>query len=246
MPGLAGGEQQRTDLVFTEHLAAPYRADQVVTRRPLAHALGQYLADDVAGGDAKAGIALYEEHIRVLRQRAELGKQVGAAGHRAAPGQVDLHVLEVGENLPHPVAVPGLEIAGDMLNQRRRRAKQQAVLSGHPVIIDDRTDIAVSPADRADALDQLIRQRLGHHLEGEGVDGGLVQLRLQLVEEAVAGPQQLAGLDRALGRAHGDALAIGHFQSGAVLEDLHPMAGQRLGFAQQQVERVHMARPHMQ
>ncbi len=66
------------------------------------------------------------------------------------------------------------------------------------------------------------------------------------VEEAVAGPEQLVRGDRALGRAHADALAVLHLQRRAVFEYPCAEAGQCLGFAEQQVERVHMAAAHVQ
>ena len=105
-------------------------------------------------------------------------------------------------------------------------AEQQAVLVGHPVVVDDRADVAA--ADRADPLDQFVRQRLGHHLERVGIDGGAVQLGFEPVEEAVAGPEQLVRGDRALGRAHADALAVLHLQRRAVFEYPCAEAGQRL------------------
>ena len=67
-----------------------------------------------------------------------------------------------------------------------------------------------------------------------------------MVEKTVTRPQQLAGLDRAAPGAHGDALAIADFQGRAVLEDPHAKAGQGGGFAQQQVQRMHMPAAHMQ
>lgn len=133
-----------------------------------------------------------------------------------------------------------------MLDEGRGGAKQQAVLAGDPVVVDHRADVAVGPAYRADALDQLIRQRLGHHLEGIGIYSACVQLRLQLVEEAVARPQQLAGAYRATAGAYRDALAVGHFQGRAVFEDARTMAHQCLRFAQQQVQGMHMATAHVQ
>ena len=236
MPGFARRQQQGANRVLADDGGAVNRADQVITRRAFAHAFGQYLADDVAGRDAKAGIALHEKRIAAPRQGAHLREQVRAARHWAAPGQVDFHVLEVGENLQHQLAVPGFQIAWNVLHQRRGGAEEQAVFVGHAVVVDHRADIAVGPTDRADALDQLLGQRLGHHLERVGVDGRTVQFRLQLVEEAVTGPQQLAGAYRTATGAHGDALAIADFQGRAVFEDLHTMADQRGGFAQQQVQ----------
>ena len=54
MPGFAACEQQRTELILTDDVAALDRADQVVAHRTFAHTLCEHFADDVAGGYAEA------------------------------------------------------------------------------------------------------------------------------------------------------------------------------------------------
>ncbi len=233
MPGLAAGEEQRSEDILAGDLDAPDGTDQVIARRAFAHALGQHLADNVAGGDAEARITLDEKGVGPAGQRANLRKQIGAYRHRAAPGQIDLHLGEVGKDLQHQLAIPGLEVLWNVLDQGGGRAEQQPVLVGHPVVVDHRTDIAVGPSNGADSLDEFFRQRFGDDLKGVGVDGGAMQLRFQLVEKAVAGPEQLAGGDRAASGTHLYALAIADVQHRAELEDAHPETGRCLGFAQQ-------------
>lgn len=157
MPGLACAEQQRAEVVLAVDRDAAHRAEQVVARRAFAHAFGEDLADDVAGGHAEPGITLDEERVGPPREAADLREQVGAASHRPTPGEVDADVLQVGEDLQHQLAVPGLEVAGNAFDEGRGGAEQQAVLVGHPVVVDDRADVAVGAADRADPLDQFVR-----------------------------------------------------------------------------------------
>ncbi|EEF24534.1 conserved hypothetical protein [Ricinus communis] len=116
----------------------------------------------------------------------------------------------------------------------------------HAVVVDDRADVAVGAADRADALDQRVGQRLRHALERERVDRRAVQFRFHAVEEAVAGPQQLVGGDAALGRADFDAFPVGHFDGGRIFVDFRSVSGQGQCLAQQQVQRVHVAAAHME
>ncbi|MNW09503.1 hypothetical protein D3C71_2065120 [compost metagenome] len=77
----------------------------------------------MAGGDAEARIALNKEGVAATGQGADLREQIRTAGHRTAPGQVDFHVLEIGENLQHQVAVPGFQVQRNVLDQRCGRTE---------------------------------------------------------------------------------------------------------------------------
>ncbi len=58
--------------------------------------------------------------------------------------------------------------------------------------------------------------------------------------------RKLSQAHRASTCTHLDALAVGHLQRRAVLEDAGAVADQGLGFAEQQVERMHVATAHVQ
>ena len=223
-----------------------YLGEQVEALAGLAgDGFGEQLAGQVRGVDAVAGIGLGMEHVGLILEATDLRQAIGADADHAAPLIVDAHVGQLREHLEHLRP----HVAGDV----RRVAsgvvagatEQQAAVGREPVVVHGHALVA----QRHVLRNQLTGLFLGQLLGGDDVAAGRQHLaaeaRVESVDVGVAGQHQEACADLALRGVHAHLVAIVDAGDRRLLEQLHAQRLRRGGFAERQVERVQVARTHV-